>query len=137
MTTGEKIRRYRKLRGLYQGELGEKVGVSEGAIRHYENGFRTPKQAQIDAIADALDVSPLALKDYGVESSRDLLALLLQLEDDFGIKPSDDGSGLVLDEGAEHAQKTVQMLKSWAAMRERLQTGEISQEEYDDWKARF
>ena len=47
------------------------------------------------------------------------------------------GSGLVLDERAEHAQKTVQMLKSWAAMRERLQTGEIAQEEYDDWKARF
>ena len=44
MTTGEKIRHYRKLRGLYQGELGEKIGVSEGAIRHYETDFRTPKQ---------------------------------------------------------------------------------------------
>ena len=27
MTTGEKIRHYRKLRGLYQGELGERIGV--------------------------------------------------------------------------------------------------------------
>ena len=54
MTTGEKIRHYRKLRGLYQGELGERIGVSEGAIRHYETDFRTPKQPQVEAIAEAL-----------------------------------------------------------------------------------
>ncbi|MGF0114595.1 helix-turn-helix domain-containing protein [Collinsella sp. SGI.033] len=59
-TTGEKIRYYRKLRGLYQGELGEKIGVSKGAIRHYETDFRTPKQPQVEAIAEALDNSPLA-----------------------------------------------------------------------------
>lgn len=59
-TTGEKIRYYRKLRGLYQGELGEKIGVSKGAIRHYETDFRTPKQSQVEAIAEALDISPLA-----------------------------------------------------------------------------
>ena len=59
-TTGEKIRYYRKLRGLYQGELGEKIGVSKGAIRHYETDFRTPKQPQVEAIAEALDISPLA-----------------------------------------------------------------------------
>lgn len=59
-TTGEKIRYYRKLRELYQGELGEKIGVSEGASRHYETDFRTPKQPQVEAIAEALDISPLA-----------------------------------------------------------------------------
>ncbi len=35
MSTGEKIKYYRKLRGMYQGELAEKVGLTEGAIRHY------------------------------------------------------------------------------------------------------
>ena len=39
---------------------GEKIGVSEGAIRHYETNFRTPKQPQVEAIAEALDISPLA-----------------------------------------------------------------------------
>ena len=106
MTTGEKIRHYRKLRGLYQGELGERIGVSEGAIRHYETDFRTPKQPQIEAIAEALDISPLALKDFGVENARDLLGLLLQLEDEFGIVPAEDGSGLSIDASAEKAPKT-------------------------------
>ena len=47
MTTGEKIRHYRKLRGLYQGELGERIGVSEGAIRHYETDFTTPSSLRL------------------------------------------------------------------------------------------
>ena len=121
MTTGEKIRHYRKLRGLYQGELGERIGVSEGAIRHYETDFRTPKQPQIEAIAEALDISPLALKDFGVENARDLLGLLLQLEDEFGIVPAEDGSGLSIDASAEKAPKTTQMLKAWAAKRNELE----------------
>lgn len=103
MTTGEKIRYYRKLRGLYQGELGERIGVSEGAIRHYETDFRTPKQPQVEAIAEALDISPLALKDFGVENARDLLGLLLQLEDEFGIVPVENESGLSIDVSAEKA----------------------------------
>lgn len=126
MTTGEKIRYYRKLRGLYQGELGERIGVSEGAIRHYETDFRTPKQPQVEAIAEALDISPLALKDFGVENARDLLGLLLQLEDEFGIVPAEDGSGLSIDASAEKAPKTTQMLKAWAAKRNELESGEIT-----------
>ena len=153
MTTGEKIRYYRKLRGLYQGELGERIGVSEGAIRHYETDFRTPKQPQVEAIAEALDISPLALKDFGVENARDLLGLLLQLEDEFGIEvpdeavenfhtvgdvvPAEDGSGLSIDASAEKAPKTTQMLKAWAAKRNELESGEITPEEYADWKAKF
>lgn len=125
MTTGEKIRHYRKLRGLYQGELGEKIGVSEGAIRHYETDFRTPKQPQVEAIAEALDISPLALKDFGVENARDLLGLLLQLEDEFGRRVD------------RKAPKTAQMLKAWAAKRNELESGEITPEEYADWKAKF
>ncbi len=137
MTTGEKIRYFRKLRGLYQGELGEKIGVSEGAIRHYEADFRTPKQPQINTIAEALDISPMALKDYGVESAKDLMGLLLQLEDDFGIAPTSDGTGLEVSLKAKKAPKTVQMLKVWARKRDQLQSGDITADEYAEWKAKF
>ena len=130
MTTGEKIRHYRKLRGLYQGELGEKIGVSEGAIRHYETDFRTPKQPQIEAIAEALDISPLALKDFGVENARDLLGLLLQLENEFGIVPAEDGSSLSIDASAEKAPKaTLRSEMSWnpeRSHRRNTQTGRRS-----------
>ena len=53
-----------------------------------------------------LDPSSLpsdALKDYGVETSRDLMALLLQLEEGYGLMPSEDGMGLAVDPKAPHA----------------------------------
>lgn len=137
MTAGEKIRHYRKMRGMYQGELAEKVGMTEGAIRHYESGARTPKGEQIAAIASALDVSPLALKDFGVESASELLALLLQLEDSFGIVPDADGKGLAIDPSAEKAPKTAQAIKAWADMRDRLASSEITAEEYAEWRAKI
>ena len=98
---------------------------------------RTPKQPQIEAVAEALDISPLALKDFGVENARDLLGLLLQLENEFGIVPAEDGSSLSIDASAEKAPKATQMLKAWAAKRNELESREITPEEYADWKAKF
>ena len=54
-------------------------------------------------IAKAFEVSEGALKDYGVETSRDLIALLLQLEEGYGLVPSEDGMGLTVDLEAPHA----------------------------------
>lgn len=137
MSTGEKIKHYRKLRGMYQGELAEKVGLTEGAIRHYESGARTPKPSQVDDIAKALDVSPLALKDYGIENAKDLLALMLQLEDDFGIVPSDDGLSFTIDPKAPNAPKLAQMMKTWSDKRMELASGNLSEDDYEEWKSRF
>lgn len=137
MSTGDKIKHYRKLRGMYQGELAEKVGLTEGAIRHYESGARTPKPFQVEDIANVLEVSPLALKDFGVESARDLLALMLQLEDEFGIAPAEDGASIAIDPKAPAAPKAAQMLKVWSEKRAELASGKISEEEYLEWKSRF
>ena len=137
MSTGEKIKHYRKLRGMYQGELAERVGLTEGAIRHYESGARTPKPSQVDDIARALGVSPLTLKDFGVGSAKDLLALMLQLEDEFGIVPSDDGSSLTIDPKAPNAPKFAQMMKTWSNKRMEFASGELSEDEYEEWKSCF
>ena len=61
------------------------------AIRHYESGIRAVKPELLEEIAKELEVSMGALKDYGVETSRDLMTLLLQLEEGYGIVPSKDG----------------------------------------------
>lgn len=136
-STGEKIHRYRKLRGMNQGELAAKLGMTEGAVRHYESDARSPKQPVLEEIADALGVSPLALKDFGVDSARSLMALFLELEDDFGLRPARDGRSLEIDPGAPNAPKTSKSIEAWAAMRERLESGEIAPEEYEDWKSSF
>ena len=58
MTVGEKIRTYRKMRGISQKMLGELAGgINEVTIRKYEAGDRNPKLDQLLKIADALGIS--------------------------------------------------------------------------------
>lgn len=136
-TVGENIRHYRQERGLNVSQLAKKVGTAESAIRHYEKNERTMSEEQLEKIARALDVSPLALRDYRIGSARDLMGLMLQLEETFGIVPDEDGKCLVLDHSAKNAQKLEQAIQGWADVRRQLDAGEMTQEEYEDWKAKF
>lgn len=136
-TVGENIRKHRKAQGLSVVGLAEKVGMTEGAIRHYESGIRTPGEDQLKKIIRALDVSPKMLEDHKIESARDLVSALLQLEDEFGLVPDMCDGGLWIDPKAKNAQKTVEVIGAWGEIRHRLITGEITQEEYGAWKRRF
>lgn len=136
-TIGENIRRYRKAQNLSAARLGEMVGLTEGAIRHYESGIRTPGEDQLKKIAHVLDVSSKMLEDHKIESAKDLVRALLQLEDEFGLVPDMCDGGLWIDPKAKNAQKTVEVIGAWGEIRHRLITGEITQEEYDAWKRKF
>lgn len=135
MSVGENIRRYRKLRGMTQAQLAEAVGLTEGAVRHYESGIRAVKPELLESIAAALGVSVNALKDYGVETAGDLMSLLVRLEDSFGIVPAADGAGLSLNPKAPHAPKAAMAIELWAEKRAQLENGVIDADEYEDWKA--
>lgn len=135
MSVGENIRRYRKLRGMTQAQLAEAVGLTEGAVRHYESGIRAVKPELLESIAAALGVSVNALKDYGIENAGDLMSLLVRLEDAFGIAPAADGLGLSLNPKAPHAPKAAMAIELWAEKRAQLESGEIDVNEYEDWKA--
>ena len=135
MSVGENIRRYRKSRGMTQAQLAEAVGLTEGAVRHYESGIRAVKPELLESISAALGVSVNALKDYGVETAGDLMSLLVRLEDSFGIVPSADGAGLFLNPKAPHAPKAAMAIELWAEKRAQLENGKIDADEYEDWKA--
>lgn len=135
MSVGENIRRYRKSRGMTQAQLAEAVGLTEGAVRHYESGIRTVKPELLESIAAALGVSINALKDYGVENASDLMSLLVRLEDSSGIVPVADGSGLSLNPKAPYAPKVAMAIELWAEKRAQLENGEVDVREYEDWKA--
>ena len=59
--TGKYIRQYRKIAGLTQEELAQKVGVSTMSIRRYESGERVATRELIEAIATVLGVDPYSL----------------------------------------------------------------------------
>ncbi|MEQ3363425.1 helix-turn-helix domain-containing protein [Raoultibacter massiliensis] len=134
-TTGEKIKRYRNMRKMTQAQLGEKVGLGDGAIRHYESGIRTPTEEQLTDIANVLDVSVNALRSYHVSTAKELLSMLVQFEDEYGLVPDQNGEALTINKKANAAPKLKQALKNWADMREKLSEGEIDDAEYVEWKA--
>ena len=137
MATGDNIRRHRKAKGLTQAQLADAVGLTEGAIRHYESGIRAVKPGLLEKIAKVLEVSVGALKDCGVETSHDLMALPLRLEEGYGLVPSKDGMGPAVNPKALHVPKLAQSIKSQAEERAELERGNVDEAAYADWKAPF
>ena len=60
---GERLKMYRKMRGLSQRQLVAKMDgqVSAMSISKYENNKATPRSGVLIALADALQVTPDAL----------------------------------------------------------------------------
>lgn len=57
MTTGEKIKYYRKSQNLSQENLAEKVGVSRQAVSKWESNKSSPSTDNLVIIGKVLDVS--------------------------------------------------------------------------------
>lgn len=136
MNTGELIRFYRKRKHLTQAGLGEAAGLSEPAIRNYELGNRTPDRGQLEKISKALGVTPDSLVRYKIESAKDVLGVLFQLEDEFGLVPQEGGT-LGIDPKSKNAQKFDAAIKAWSNARDELARGEMTEDDYRDWRARL
>ena len=136
LSTGQLIRYFRKRAGMTQAELADEGEMSEPGIRNYELGNRTPSKAQLAAIARGLGIEPEALITYDINSAREALGVLFQLEGAFGIIPNEDGS-LSIDPKADGAQKMVQAIQAWHNAKEELESGEMSDDDYKSWKSSF
>ena len=58
MTTGEKIKQYRKRNGITQEKLAELVDVSLTSIRRWEWGENVPNLKYIQKLAEVLNITP-------------------------------------------------------------------------------
>ena len=139
MKTGQLIKRYRKMRGMTQAQLAEACGQTDSAIRNYELGNRTPGEAQIEAIASALEISLEALREVPLQNSRQALELLFRLEEEAGLVPMEVDGMLVLgiDGSAEESPKLAQAIKAWKRVVDSEKAGEMTPEEVVEWKASF
>lgn len=54
---GKRIKEFRKIRGLTQKQLAEKLGVTTITIQNYENNRREPNIETLNKIADVLNVT--------------------------------------------------------------------------------
>ncbi|MER1993165.1 MAG: helix-turn-helix transcriptional regulator [Eubacteriales bacterium] len=144
MAIGERIRFIRNLRGMTQKYLGIMAGLPEKTadirMAQYEAGTRTPKEDLTQSLANALGVSPLALNTPDIDSYLGLMHTLFTLEDRYGLT-IETREGEVLfhidPRKGQDAAQINQMVCAWAPVMEKYRSGEISKEEYDDWRYNY
>ena len=143
MAIGERIRFIRNLRGMTQKWLGISSGLSEKTadirMAQYESGTRVPKAEQTEKIAEALNVSPAALNVPDIESYIGVMHTLFALEDLYGIKIDEvDCEPVIrLNKNSKEYMKMFEMFTAWQREAEKWHNGEITKEEYDQWRYRY
>ena len=162
MVLGERIKRIRTFRGLTQRELGLKLGYEERnadvRIAQYESGYRVPKNNTLMEMAKILNVNYIHFIGVTPGCAEDIMLTFLWLDEDdrstihlFQLvrnpgkcNASDDKSVRYNDSDEWPAQAPVGMwidyglvnefLREWCLRKEQLKSGEISEDEYFEWK---
>lgn len=144
MAIGERIRFFRNLKGMTQKYLGIQVGFPEKTadirMAQYESGSRTPKADLTNNLAKVFGVSTSALNVPDIDSYNGLMHTLFAIEDLYGLKITDkDGEiCLHLDKGMGINYLTMfDMFSAWKEQSEKLKNGEITKEEYDNWRYNY
>ena len=143
MAIGERIRFIRNLRGITQKQLGIAVGFPEKTadirMAQYESGSRSPKEDLTEKLTEVLDVSPAALNVPDIESYVGIMHTLFTLEDLYGLKIDEvDGETVIrLNKSAPEYLKMVEMFLAWQKQERMWRDGEITKEDYDQWRYKY
>ncbi len=148
MTLGEKIRKYRLLKGLTQKELGLAVGFSsataDSRIRKYESDLMTPKDDMRIKLAAALDVDLSSISDMDIATYEDVMQALFLFEESFemDITTKDGKTLLVFDNCNENIRTLITFMNIWrnqkAALLPDSTSPTLEQEKaYNIWKSKF
>ena len=124
---------------VYEGffENNSKVGKGRNIS---EDGSRTPKADLTNKLAEVFDISPQALYVPDIDSYNGLMHTLFTLEDLYGfrIDKLDDELFIRLDKGMGTNYLTMfDMFSAWQEKAEKLKNGEITKEEYDNWRYNY
>jgi len=141
MAIGERIHFFRNKRGMTQKYLGQLLGFPERSadvrLAQYETGARTPKAELTNALAAALDVSPLALSVPDIDTYYGLMHTLFALEDRYGFEIHRRDGELIIKFDRSKDEPIFTLLNSlsvWQKEAEKYRNGEITKEEYDHWR---
>lgn len=142
MSSGYLFRKYRELRGLTQKALGQMIKLDDVRVRQYELDKRNPKDDVLENISEALHVKPEYFKDPSYPYSfEEVIRFLFKLEDSIPMalhKVDIDGtpvhSVVFLGHNLLKIDKT---LEAWTQKQFDFMDGQITYEEYEDFKANW
>lgn len=104
-------------------------------LAHYETGSRNPKVDLTAALAQVLDVSPQALDVSDIDSYIGLMHTLFTLEDIYGLTVSEADGEVCLKVNrnkGKDAAELLKMLRAWKKQANKVSSGEINREEYNN-----
>ena len=145
MTIGEKIKRYRIMRGLTQQQLGVMCGYKESTadvrISQYEKDAKIPKMNARKQFAEALNIDISAFSDFDVRNDRDIMRVLLEIDEVCGISiESVDNKKYISFNNREClGRKINDFLDAWLQWKmKKAKNGYLqgNDNEYEIWKAR-
>lgn len=162
MTIGEKIKRIRIFRGMTQKELGKAVGFNkknaDTRIAQYETNYRIPKKDMLDKIAEALRVDRQNFYTVTPGCAEDIMRTFFWMDEDnpgsirlFQLVRNPNRIGASNDTAVRYndnddwpARPPVgiyfnygivnDFMKEWLLRQQELCTGEITRDEYFEWK---
>ena len=75
---GERIKKYRSIKGMSQKELAQRLGVAVSRVSNWETGLNRPDVDMLAQICDVLEVSPDVLLGIGSHIITDEEALIIE-----------------------------------------------------------
>lgn len=144
MAIGKRIKFFRKRKGMTQKQLGEILGflgkTSDVRMAQYESESRVPKHDLVKEMAHIFDVSTHALTVPDIDTYIGLMHTLFALEDMYGLKIRQiDGEVCLCLDKSDYSIFTsiYNMFHAWQEQAARLERGEITREEYDQWRYKY
>ena len=125
-------------------QLGEVLSflgkTSDVRMAQYESEARVPKHDLLKEMADIFDISTHALTVPDIDTYIGLMHTFFALEDMYGLKIDEmDGEVVLrLDKSDYSTYSSMnKMLRTWLAEAKKLENGENTKEEYDDWRYKY
>lgn len=133
-----KIKELRTDRGMTQKELACEAGISESAMRSYELGDRTPKSEVLDRIARALKVRSEYLSVPEFKKDLEFTYALLENDEVLGYTVTEiNGHPVLVANPKSTGGLFAKLLSEWSDMKDKVETKEITSEEYTEWKRTY
>lgn len=129
---------------MTQKQLGEVLGflgkTSDVRMAQYESEARVPKHDLVKEMAHIFDISTHALTIPDIDTYIGLMHTFFALEDMYGLKIDEiDGEVVLrLDKSDYSTYSSIEkMLRAWLSESKKLENGESTKEEYDNWRYKY
>ena len=144
MAIGQRIKFFRNRKGMTQKQLGGILGflgkTSDVRMAQYESEARIPKHDLVKEMANIFGVSTHALTVPDIDSYVGLMHTLFAMEDMYGLKIGEiNGEVCIrLDRfDRSNFSSMYDMFHAWRSQAEKLESEEITKEEYDEWRYKY